>query len=195
MPNPTDSSFEVLSNYENNHCSMDVFFALSHGVNFGKLRKASKDEREDFLSKLLKKGKNINFHILGINNDAPKWNYDFYKEIMICKMSLNLSRGKPLKYASSNRIDTYMGNGILTFIDERVHYKDFFSENEMLFYKNENDLINQINEIKNNIKRINQISKNGKRKYFELFNNKLVSESILNKSLNYPSKFKYVWKK
>ena len=88
-----------------------------------------------------------------------------------------------------------MGNGILTFIDERVSYKDFFNENEMLFYRNENDLINKINEIKNNIKRINQISKNGKRKYFELFNNKLVSESILNKSLNYPSKFKYVWEK
>ena len=25
MPNPTDSSFEVLNNYENDHCSMDVF--------------------------------------------------------------------------------------------------------------------------------------------------------------------------
>ena len=39
--------------------------------------------------------------------------------MMICKMSLNLSRGKPLKYASSNRIASYVGNGILTFIDER----------------------------------------------------------------------------
>ena len=195
LPVPVDPNIESLEIYNHKHRYKDLFFALSHGVNFGKLRKNSKDEREHFLSKLLKKGKNINFHILGINNDGPKWNYDFYKEIMICKMSLNLSRGKPLKYASSNRIATYMGNGILTFIDERVRYKDFFNENEMLFYKNENDLINQINEIKNNIKRINQISKNGKRKYFELFNNKLVSESILNKSLNYPSKFKYVWEK
>ena len=94
-----------------------MFFALSHGVNFGGLRKKSNDERELFLKKILKKDKNIKFHILGINNDAPKWNYDLYKEMLICKMSLNLSRGKPLKYASSNRIASYMGNGILTFID------------------------------------------------------------------------------
>ena len=28
--------------------------------------------------------------------------------MIICKMSLNLSRGKPLKYASSNRIASHM---------------------------------------------------------------------------------------
>ena len=35
MPNPADTSFEVLNNYENSQCSMDVFFALSHGVHRG----------------------------------------------------------------------------------------------------------------------------------------------------------------
>ena len=30
---------EVLNNYENNQCSMDVFFALSHGVHRGILKK------------------------------------------------------------------------------------------------------------------------------------------------------------
>ena len=28
MPNPTDSSFEILNNYDNNNCSMDVFFCF-----------------------------------------------------------------------------------------------------------------------------------------------------------------------
>ena len=172
-----------------------MFFALSHGVNFGKLRKKSNDERVFFLNKLLKKGNGINFHILGINNDPPKWNYDFYKEMMICKMSLNLSRGKPLKYASSNRIASYMGNGILTFINEKIQFKDFFNKDEMLFYKDDNDLIDKINDIKDDLDKINRISKNGKKKYFKIFNNKIVSESILNKTLNYPSKYNYVWKK
>ena len=57
--------------------------------------------------------------------------------MIICKMSLNLSRGKPLKYASSNRIASYMGNGILTFINEKVKYQELFSDKEMVFYKNE----------------------------------------------------------
>ena len=118
-----------------------------------------------------------------------------YKEMLICKMSLNLSRGKPLKYASSNRIASYMGNGILTFIDERVKYSDFFNENEMLFYKNENDLCDKILNLKDDIDKINKISKNGKRKYFEIFNNLIISDFITNKTLGTNSKQKYVWDK
>ena len=57
--------------------------------------------------------------------------------MMICKMSLNLSRGKPLKYASSNRIASYVGNGILTFINRKVKFQELFSENELVFYENE----------------------------------------------------------
>ena len=41
---------------------------------------------------------NIKYNILGISNELPKWNYNFYDELIKCKMSLNLSRGKPLKY-------------------------------------------------------------------------------------------------
>ena len=113
--------------------------------------------------------------------------------MIICKMSLNLSRGKPLKYASSNRIATYVGNGILTFIDEKVKFQDFFNKNEMLFYKNEKDLCEQINDIKYNSEKINQISKNGKKRYFEIFNNLIVSDSIISQTLGTKPRYKYVW--
>ena len=88
-----------------------------------------------------------------------------------------------------------MGNGILTFIDERVKYSDFFNENEMLFYKNENDLCDKILNLKDDIDKINKISKNGKRKYFEIFNNLIISDFITNKTLGTNSKQKYVWDK
>ena len=195
LPIPVDENIETLNIFKNKYRYKDLFFALSHGVNFGGLRKKSNDERELFLKKILKKDKNIKFHILGINNDAPKWNYDLYKEMLICKMSLNLSRGKPLKYASSNRIASYMGNGILTFIDEKVKYSDFFNENEMLFYKNENDLCEKILDIKDDINKINRISKNGKKRYFGIFNNLIISDFIISESLETTPKYKYVWRK
>jgi len=193
LPIPVDENIENLKIYENEYRYKDLFFALSHGVNFGGLRKNSNDEREIFLKKLLEKGKGINFHILGINNDKPKWNYDFYKEMIICKMSLNLSRGKPLKYASSNRIASYMGNGILTFINEKVKYQELFSDKEMVFYKNEIDLIEKINKLKKDTKKINQISKNGRDKYFSIFNNNIISDSIISKVFQTTPKYKYVW--
>ena len=134
-----------------------------------------------------------NFHILGINNDKPKWNYDFYNEMIICKMSLNLSRGKPLKYASSNRIASYMGNGILTFINEKVKYQELFSDKEMVFYKNEKDLIEKISVLKKDINKINQISKNGREKYFRIFDNSIISDAIISKVFYKTPKYKYAW--
>ena len=194
LPIPVDPNIESLEIYKNKFRYKDLFFALSHGVNYGMLRKNSRDEREEFLEKLIKLDPNIKFHILGMNNSQPKWNYDFYKEIMISKMALNLSRGKPLKYATSNRIASYIGNGILTFIDEKVKLQNFFSKDELITYKNENDLIEKIIELKDDLKKINQISKKGKLKYFRIFNNKIISNYIINKTLDIDTKIKYAWK-
>ena len=195
LPIPVDENIENLKIYENKFRYKDLFFALSHGVNFGGLRSESNDERETILKRIMNKGKNINFHILGINGDRPKWNYDFYNEMMICKMALNLSRGKPLKYASSNRIASYMGNGILTFISKKVKYQELFSDDEMVFYNNEDDLISKILDLKDNIKKINNISKKGREKYFKIFNNLIISDSILSKTLGSTPKYNYAWEK
>ena len=69
---------------------------------------------------------------------------------MKSKIALNLSRGVPAKYYSSNRIATLMGNGCLTAIDKRVKYSDFFNKNEIMVYNNSKDLIKKIVQIKNN---------------------------------------------
>ena len=107
--------------------------------------------------------------------------------------ALNLSRGGPYKYTSSNRIATYMGNGMAVFVDKKLYFSDFFNESEMLFYNNEKDLLNKLNSLLKKPKKIMQIAKRGKKKYFKLFNNKLVSEFILSKSLNINTKSKFSW--
>ena len=194
LPIPVDKNIENLNIFKNKNRYKDLFFALSHGVNFGGLRAKSTDEREVFLQKLLSKGKDIKFHLLGINNDKPKWNYDFFNEIKICKMALNLSRGKPLKYATSNRIASYIGNGILTFINNKIKFQELFNENELVFYKDENDLIDKIYDLKDDINKVNRISENGKRKYFKLFDNKIVSDYLISKIFETTPKYKYGWK-
>ena len=194
LPIPVDPNIENLKIYNNKHRYKDLFFALSHGVNYGKLRNKSNDEREIFLNNILNKNNQIKFHILGINKDTPKWNFDFYKEISYCKMALNLSRGKPLKFATSNRIASYIGNGILTFIDEKVQFQKLFNSDELITYKNENDLIEKILYLKDDLKKINKISKKGKDKYFKIFNNSIVADSITSVALETSPKYNYVWK-
>ena len=166
--------------YEYKNRYKDLFFALSHGVLIlENSRKGKSDEREIFINQLMKIFPNIKYNILGISNEPPKWNYNFYKELIKCKMSLNLSRGKPLKFTSSNRIAALIGNGIFTFIDEKTKFKHFFNENEVGFYKNLNDLGNKIEYMLSNPKKINEYGKNGKSKYFKLFNNKIITKNII----------------
>ena len=107
--------------------------------------------------------------------------------------ALNLSRGGPYKYTSSNRIATYLGNGMPTFVDKKLHLSDFFSRNELLFYENEKDIINQISNLKKNPKKIFNIIKNGKKKYFKLFNNTIIANYIVTKTFKLKNKYKYVW--
>ena len=68
---------------------------------------------------------NTKFEVYGINNIQPIWADEFYKVLSNCKMGINLSRGNPIKYYSSDRITQIIGNGLLTFVDEGTQYRDF----------------------------------------------------------------------
>ena len=82
----------------------------------------------------------IIFDIYGYKNQQPIWSHDFYNALYKSKMALNLSRINNVKYYSSNRIASLIGNGILTFVDINTKLNDFFNNDEVIFYKNINDL-------------------------------------------------------
>ena len=191
IPNPADKSFEVLDNSKKTPKN-DVFFAMSHGVHRGNLKPGKYDDREKILKKLLRV-KDIKFDFYGINNIQPIWGDEFLKKISLSKIGLNLSRGKPIKYYSSDRIAQYMANGLMTLIHEDTKYSDFFNKNEIVTYKNLNDLINKIKYYVKNDKKRKFIANNGKKKYLKEFSSEKVSKYILLKTLNIKSKDKFIW--
>ena len=194
IPNPVDSSFETLNNFKK-PCNVDVFFALSHGVHRGILKEGKNDDRNYFIDALIKKTANTKFDIYGRENKQPLWADSYLKAISNAKMGLNLSRGEPIKYYSSDRIAQIIGNGLVTLIDEKTQYKDFFNDKEMVFYKNLNDLSDKIIRIANDEKLRISIAKAGKKKYFKYFNSTLVADFILNKTLGLKTKTNYLWNK
>jgi len=194
MPNPTDPSFEVLNNFENNHCSMDVFFALSHGVHRGILKRGKYDERADFVNRLVEITPNVKFDLYGINNVQPIWADSFLKSISNAKMGVNLSRGNPIKYYSSDRITQLIGNGLLTFIHEDTHYNNFFTDNEVIFYSSLSNLSEKIQRYARDDKLRQKIAKNGKSKYMRFFNSTLVADYIIKNTFDIKyKKNKYMW--
>ena len=193
IPIPSSNLSENLNLCKIQNYEYDIFYAVSHGVNRGVLKKNKIDERYNFLQLLMSKSVDINYNIFGFNNIQPVWGDEFIKEISKCRFGLNLSRGKPVKYYSSNRIATLVANGLPTLMDEKVKYSDFFSNNEMIFYKNADDLIDKVKFYKKNEKKRLQIGMNGKKKYFKIFNNKIVADYIVSKTLGIRPSYSYVW--
>jgi len=179
---PVDLNIEKYDVFKLNP-KKDLFYAMSHGVNRAVLKVGTEDDRVKFLDKLVGKIPNIKYDFYGFENKQPIWGDEFYINLINSKMGLNLSRGKPTKYYSSNRIASIMGNGLLTFIDEKVCISDFFNKNEIIEYKNINDLGDKITFYNKNEALRKKIAKNGKDKYFKLFNSTRISKYIIQKSL------------
>ena len=168
---------------------------MSHGVHRGELKKGKFDKREVIINKIRENNKKIIFDIYGMNNIQPIWGDNFIKAISNSRMAINLSRGEPVKYYSSDRIAQLMGNGLLTFIDKKTCYNEFFSKNEMIFYNDPDDLSYKLNKYKKDTKDAKRIAKNGKNFYMKNFNSTIVSEFILSKLFDFKNKNKFIWEK
>ena len=179
---PVDKNIECFDVF-NLRPKKDLFYAMSHGVNRATLKQGMEDDRVVFLDKLIKKIPHIKYDFYGFANKQPIWGNDFNNQLINSKMGLNLSRGKPTKYYSSNRIASIMGNGLLTFIDEKVEMNDFFTKNEIIFYQNIDDLSDKIKFYSTNDRLRKKIAKDGKKKYFKFFNETRISKYLIEKSL------------
>jgi spore maturation protein CgeB len=88
-----------------------------------------------------------------------------------------------------------MGNGLLTFVDKNTHLGDFFSNNEIIFYKNIDDLGYKLNKYKRDKFERKKIAKNGKKKYFKYFNSTIIADYIINRTLNRKTSRSFIWEK
>ena len=191
LPNPVDESFETLENYKNIFFKSDIFFAMSHGVHRGVLKKGKFDERELFINKLVNITPNIRFDLYGVNNIQPIWADNYRNAISKSKIGINLSQGKPAKYYSSDRFSQLIGNGLLVMIDQKTQIGNFFNKDEIVQYKNINDLSEKIIKYSNDDKLRKAIAKKGRAKYFKYFNSKEIAQFIIDKT--FEIKKRYFW--
>ena len=191
IPNPVDESLDDMKVYENKNAEYDLFFAMSHGVHRGVLKKGKFDERENLINYLIRKNPHIKFNIFGMNNVQPVWGDEFKKNLYNSKIALNLSQGKPLKYYSSDRIAQLMGNGIATLVDKKTKLNELFSNKEVVFYSSNTDLNKKLNLMlkKNSLR--DKLAKKGRAKYHNKFNSTIVADYIVSKTFGIKKKFNW----
>ena len=191
MPNCVDQSLENLEVYKNKYFKSDVFFAMSHGVHRGVLKKGKVDAREHFINKLIDITPNIKFDCYGFNGNQPIWSDDFLKSLSQNKIGINLSQGKSSNFYSSDRLSQLLGNGLLVMIDEKTKIGNFFKKDEIVTYKNLSDLSEKIIKYSNDNYARSKIAKKGRDKYFKYFNSKIVADFLIKKTFGVNKK--YFW--
>ena len=193
IPNPVDKALDNLKIYNNKNFIYDIFFAMSHGVHRGVLKKGKVDFREYFIKKLVNANQNIKFDIYGIDNRQPIWSDEFKNKLQMSKMALNLSQGKPLKFYSSDRIAQLIGNGILTFVEYETKLNKIFSNNEVVFYSDLIDLSKKIKKYSENDSLRIKVSKAGYKKYHKHMNSNIVAKYMIDKIFKHKTNKKYIW--
>ena len=179
IPNPVDDAVDCYKNFENYNFEYDIFAAVSHGQNRGILKKGKFDEREVFINKIITKLPQSKIAQFGLNHFEPIWGSNYYYFLSKSKMSLNISRGKYQNIYSSDRISSLIGNGLLTFINEKTNLYKIFSDKDVVYFKNEKDLLTKLKYFLINEKQRIKIAKSGYIKYHKYMNNIVVSNYIL----------------
>ena len=109
-------------------------------------------------------------------------------------MGINYNRGKPIKYYSSDRISSLIANGLLTFLQNDYLYEDFFEdEKEAIYFNTPEELSEKIKYYSKNDKKRSNIAMNGKFRYFDLFENILVTKYMIEKILDTKISNKLLW--
>ena len=179
IPNPVDSSIDNFTNFKNMNLEYDIFVAISHGQNRGILKKGKKDERENFINKIINNLPQKKFAQFGINNFEPIWGSNYYHYLSKSKMGLNISRGSYQQKYSSDRISSLIGNGLLVFINKKTNFQNILSKKDVVYYSGLNDLIKKIKYYSENDKERRRIAKSGHHKYHKFMSNIVVTKYIM----------------
>ncbi len=191
IPNVCDASIDFLENYKYENLEYDIFFALSHGQHRGELKNGYIDERVNFIAQI--NDPDIKCNFFGIEKQ-PVWGHDFFVNLSKSKMGLNYNRGGAIKYYSSDRICSLISNGLLTFLQTNYSYEDFFeNKKDVIYYNSHEDLIESIKKYSRDFKSRSEIASSGKKRYFDLFENNLVTKYMVEKIIDKKISDKLQW--
>ena len=195
IPYPVNKKIDYLKSFKLTNKQIDVFFALSHGQNRGILKQGKKDEREDFLKKVIALlPDHIKCHFIGVGNKQPVWGRKFYNKIKNSKILINLSRGKYKKYYSSDRISLLIGNGCFVLNEETNKYSNFFDKKkELINFNSAEELKNKIIYYLNKPKLRKKIATNCYNKYHSLINTNIIINYIIDVIFKKEIRKKYLW--
>lgn len=172
IPNPIDTAMDDQKSYENSSTA-DIFFA-------GKMS----DEKHQWQRAytLRKLAPHLRYFYAGNKHSKTElpgglWGYEYIKQVGHSKIGLNLNRVEGDLYASS-RMAQYLGNGCLLATDNASGFQQFFSDNEMIFFSNPEELAAKCTSLLADDRTWRAMAERGRTRALEIMSNTLVCRFI-----------------
>jgi len=168
LPNVCDDSIEQNRSYENIEHQYDLIF-------IGRDDK----KRKDFIDKL-NNLENINFKQFGHTKNDLILGNDYMDLLYNSKMAINYSRYNDISLYSSDRIVQLTAQGVLTFTPRIPNMEKLFSEEEVVYFEDFEDLRHKLKYYNTHDTERIKIAKAGYKRAHKEYNSTLVTKQMLN---------------
>ncbi len=196
IPNITDTGMETSRAFDAD-CDIDLIFAC------GSFDAEGGDPRKAVMDLIGQRLPGIHFSRHVDNETGGLWGADYMNAMGRSKCGLNLSRERegPINLAkpedlyiySSDRVAQLTGNGVLAFTLEKYHMDELFTEDEMVFFSSNDDLIDKIDHYLENEDGRRRIAKNGWEKAHRDLNESLAADFIIDVLFREELSHPYIW--
>lgn len=185
IPNATDPGVEDMDNSQKTEFERDLMYC-------GKGEKS--DDRYPLVVNLHEKLKSqLRFETYGIYGNPPVWSEAYDHVLATSKMSLNLNRFEDWPWYTSARLSQLMGNGLLAFVWDKGRMRDFFTDDHVVFFSNEDELLEKILEFQHDDPKRQAVAAAGRAFYHEHFSGQRIVKFMVECALGLPYSHDYIW--
>lgn len=175
MPNIVDPSIEIHKNYEKSSFKNDFIFC-------GSSKKYS--DRENILNTINSKLDKINLRFCGNMGNPNIFGSNYIDLLGNSKMGLNYNKRNDVSMYSSDRVAQLTGNGLLTFSPRIPDFERVYTDEEIVYYDNGDDLIEKIIFYHQNDGERRRIAKNGYLKSHLEYNSTKITKLMIDTVFN-----------
>lgn len=170
IPNLVHPAIEKYRAFESTEYEYDIVF-------IGTDRK-DPERRETLREIEAKLGKKLKLDIFGSLNRPGIYGHQKEHVLSHSKASLNLTRlPEPMKWYSSDRIASLMGNGLLTCTRADADLHEIYGQDSMVYYKDTEHLIDRLTDALES-KKWKELAENGWQVMHENFNARRITKSM-----------------
>lgn len=182
VPNPVEASVECHKAFDCEDPEYDVIF-------FGR----DVLERNAILKQIIAALQEIKFGVFGCLGKPLVFGHARELIVTRSRMALNLSRNNTTALCSSNRLSDTVGNGVLTFCDAANGLQPLFTDDEVVYYRNLDDLIERIRYFKANNRERIRVAANGWRRAHECYSSEIIARYMVEMTCRIPGRENPPW--